>query len=223
MKEKTGVNRRQFLVSTSAAAIGVAALQGKELAGGNRAAGFSIGLRLFDPLFPPRACYGSARSPAFVHERKRVKSRFRWEELEPARFRSVDVVNCATGKFSTGQRRDEFCRSALWRSGCGLRVVQERCEWSKVRFSHHFADGTVSTGSLGRGFRIFRRRDLRARIRSPKSISKTVRFRWRCRLKLSIRLFRSTWMIPACRWHFQVSNIEPFHKAGRCLAGIFFA
>src|SRR5882724_13490760 len=31
MKEKTGVNRRQFIVSTSAATIGVAALQGKEL------------------------------------------------------------------------------------------------------------------------------------------------------------------------------------------------
>src|SRR5258708_38500635 len=31
MKEKTGVNRRQFLASTSAAAIGVAALQGKGL------------------------------------------------------------------------------------------------------------------------------------------------------------------------------------------------
>ena len=31
MKKKTGVNRRQFLASTSAAAIGVAALQGKEL------------------------------------------------------------------------------------------------------------------------------------------------------------------------------------------------
>src|SRR6478672_3548004 len=31
MKEKTGVNRRQFLVSTSAAAIGVAGLQGKDL------------------------------------------------------------------------------------------------------------------------------------------------------------------------------------------------
>src|SRR6266478_4916774 len=31
MKEKTGVNRRQFLVSTSAAAIGVTALQGKAL------------------------------------------------------------------------------------------------------------------------------------------------------------------------------------------------
>src|SRR5690242_6907607 len=31
MKKKTGVNRRQFLASTSAAAIGVAAVQGKEL------------------------------------------------------------------------------------------------------------------------------------------------------------------------------------------------
>src|SRR6266436_4227446 len=31
MKEKTGVNRRQFLVSTSAATIGVATLQGKAL------------------------------------------------------------------------------------------------------------------------------------------------------------------------------------------------
>src|SRR5882724_4459106 len=31
MKEKTGVNRRQFLASTSAAAMGVAALQGKEV------------------------------------------------------------------------------------------------------------------------------------------------------------------------------------------------
>src|SRR6266446_9335703 len=31
MKEKTGVNRRQFLASTSAAAMGVVALQGKGL------------------------------------------------------------------------------------------------------------------------------------------------------------------------------------------------
>jgi hypothetical protein len=33
MKKKNGVNRRQFLASTSAVALGVAVLQGKELSG----------------------------------------------------------------------------------------------------------------------------------------------------------------------------------------------
>src|SRR5437667_735460 len=106
---------------------------------------------------------------------KVAKWRFLWVELEPAPFRSELVVNCATGRFSTGRRREGFCRSALSRSGCGLRAVLERCVWSKALFNHHFADRMVSTGNLARGFRIFRGRDLPGPIPSPKLISKTVR------------------------------------------------
>ena len=67
MKEKIGVNRRQFLASTSAAAIGAAGSATERVVCGNQAADFSIGGGRFDPLFPQRACNG-IRSPAVVHE-----------------------------------------------------------------------------------------------------------------------------------------------------------
>ena len=68
MKEKTGVNRRQFLVSTSAAAIGVAGLQGKDLPAEIAPQAFQSAAGSSIPYSRQDLCNGS-RSAAFVHQR----------------------------------------------------------------------------------------------------------------------------------------------------------
>ena len=158
MKKNEGVNRRQFLVSTSVATVGAAALSGKQLAA-----------ETVPQTFRSKSGSVIPYSRQVLFSDRNSQRTFIGRESGEVAF---PLGGIGTGTVSLGGRgelRDweifnrpakrrvlPFSFVALWARPEG--GILGPCEWLKARCSRLSWAGTDSNGNPLKGFRIFRRR-----------------------------------------------------------------